>query len=294
MFLEKVNVLDFTARLPGPYAGYLLEKMGAKVTKVENINYPDPFNDKELKESDPIFSYWYKELNANKDIVRFNFSQDLPQIFELIDKAQIILMPHSEKLINLFKLKEKVKTKPLSIITIAGGSGKHKAMHDLNAIASIDAFNWHIKGSDSLPFLPFAGISFGQKAALCATSNMIKSLTEKRGNIHTLYLDLATKEDYAPFANKTHQKSKHLHTGKFPCYNLYKTKDSKAIALCAVEEKYWSNFCAALNFSFQISDRHDTSGEVKKEIQKKLQSLSAKQIEKATQEYECCITIIGL
>ena len=62
--LASLMVLDFTSRLPGPYATMVLADLGAAVVRIESANRPDMVRD--LPPFDGDISAWHGVLNRNK------------------------------------------------------------------------------------------------------------------------------------------------------------------------------------------------------------------------------------
>ena len=293
--LEDIVVIDLSARLPGPYAGYLLAQMGATVKKIENSRYPDAFNDPALHALDPIFKLWYEELNEHKEQIFLDFqsASDLETLQELIQEAHIVLIPKSQKVINICGLNTISQQTPLSIIQIGGGK-ELRSMHDLNALAQTKAFHLHIEQNDSPPFLPIAGISYGQQIVTEALACHLKASKQMQSVWHEIFLDETAHMQFAPFWSETLPTNrKHLHTGLFPCYNLYRTADNGILALAAVEEHFWDIFLKSFELSsLTADDRYDTSERVFELIKSKIASLTTKEAKLRIKGQDSCVTII--
>ena len=293
--LEGIVVIDLSSRLPGPYAGYLLEKMGASVLKIENTRYPDAFSDKSLHQLDPIFKLWYQRINENKTRISLDFEsfEDQKKLQSELRKAHIILAPRSKKVIEICGLEEISKLCPVSIIQIGGGK-TNRSMHDLNALALTEAFSMHTGQSDSPPFLPIAGISYGQQIASEALACHLKALRSNSSIWHEVFLDESTLMQFSPFASsETIKTAKHLHTGLFPCYNIYSTSDGGKIAVAAVEEHFWDIFTKSFELSLTADDRYDTSKKVFELIKSKIASLTTKEAKLRIKGHDSCVTVIG-
>lgn len=295
MILEGINVIDLTARLPGPYAGYILSTMGAKVLKVENIRHPDAFSEENLQKLEPIFSHWYQSLNEVKQKQYLDFDQkdDLEKLHELFSNAHIVLIPNKDKVIDLIGLKEIAKKFNLAVITVGGSHKGNQSMHDLNALALMPAFKMHIKENEKPPFLPIAGISYGHQIATEALGVYLKCLREKKSIFYECFLDLSTQKLYSPFWDESLTEcDKHLHNGRFPCYNLYKTQDGATIAVAAVEDKFWNIFIKTFELPLTLDDRYDTSQRVFKIIAKKFATFTTEEAKTKLDGQDICVTII--
>ena len=280
---NKLIVLDLTQRLPGPLASQQLLNQGAEVIKLSPKGKKDAF----IETQDPLFNEWYRNLNNKKKMIEIDFKNELQAY---IDSAQIIIAPSNFDC-DRYSFDQK------SIILV-NGSSKGQAMHDLNALALCHAFSLYLqdkKESQMIrpPFLPFAGIQYGSTIALSALSTHIKVQEEKKTIITNVYLDKSVSDVFDLFWNKEFQKlesSRSLHNGLFPCYNIYKTKDDKFIALACVEEHYFQKFCERFNLSLIIEDRFDTSNRVFNILINLFSSLTLSEIKQKIGDADICLT----
>jgi alpha-methylacyl-CoA racemase len=293
--LKGVVVVDLTSRLPGPYAGYLLSKMGAHVIKLENSNYPDAFSDERLHQLDPIFKVWYENFNAPKEKVSLNFQTPdaLERLQQIIKEAHIILTPKSAKVIQATGLKTIAQNHPLSIIQVGGGQGENKSMHDLNALAQTGVFHLHAEHSNEPPFLPMAGFSYGQQIATEALACHLECQKTLQSVWHEIYLDQTSQMQFQPMWSETLSACQsHLHSGKFPCYNLYQLNDGGVLAVAAVEDKFWEFFIKTFELPLTLDDRYDTSKRVQQLIQDKLATFSTDSVREKIKGHDSCVTIV--
>src|SRR5690606_21501925 len=101
--LHKISVLDLSARLPGPLATSHLQKLGARIFKVETPTREDPFLNKDLKELTPLFFEWYQNLNNEKIILNSSLAS-LKDEFK--EKFDIVVTTLSQKKIEALGLDE--------------------------------------------------------------------------------------------------------------------------------------------------------------------------------------------
>ena len=95
--LSDITILDFTYRLPGPFASKVLTDLGAKVIKIESpAPFDDPFNSGEIERIAPNFRDWYKNLAEGKDIQHLSQSEETGSIQTLINSSDVILIPISK------------------------------------------------------------------------------------------------------------------------------------------------------------------------------------------------------
>lgn len=303
--LKGMRILDLTHRLPGPLAGKVLAELGAEVIKIEDETHKDPFLSGMFSEFDRSFENWYEELNGKKRIARFDFKAEgaREQIHELIKGAEGILLSLSPKLkLKLGLDDDSLKAlKPnLAVVELEASSTHNKAMHDLNALAISGFLSLHVANETAdvvaPPFMPVAGIAFGQQVATQMLANILNSMRSQEFSKSTSYLHDTAESIFHPFWSKKLQKEKKtrfLHNGAYPCYSLYKTKDSQYVALAAVEDKFWSDFIEIFNVNLPLEKRFDTKPESFKIVAQMFAKLTAKEIENKTKDKEVCLSIVS-
>ncbi len=289
--LTDVKVLDLTTRLPGPMSSMILNSLGATVDKVENSDIgSDPFNSEDYLKHAPHFKDWYQKLNKKKDIFQISFKDNKKFLIQKIQEANIVLIPDGNYFNSLLK---EVPPQNCAIIKLSGGKNEWKSLHDLNALALTDMFKYHCNDSDMPPYLPFAGISYAHYLATLAIALLRKVEKSGKTNSQTVYLKDVSEFIFNSLAtSKTHENGKFLHNGSFPCYQIYKTLDSKKVCLAAVEEKYWINLNQAFNLELNSSDRFDTSGKTLNYLKNIFSKLHSGEINKQIKKAQLCLTIV--
>jgi alpha-methylacyl-CoA racemase len=289
-YLEDVQVLDLSTRLPGPMATMVLSSLGAKITKAENLDIgADPFQDNKYLEHAPHFKDWYDQLNKDKNILQFSFSQEQVKLEELLIESQIILLPDVKYFDDLLK---KLNLKNKAIIKLSGGKGEWKSLHDLNALALTKSFYFHYKENSLPPYLPFAGIGYAQYLATACLG--ILRRVERTNETHTEVIYLKEVTEYildALHSEQVTSPNRFLHNGAFPCYQIFRTQDDKAICLAAVEEKYWRNFVKTFNLDLNDEQRFDSSGKTTEILENMFAKLTSDEIRHMTKNTELCLTV---
>ena len=283
--LAGVKVLDLTQRLPGPFTTKILSNLGAEVTKLSPTGKKDAFLTQ--GKVDSLFLIWYNNLNENKKIKEVEYSSGLQKY---IDESDLVVYPQGFKK-DLFDFSNK------AILIVAGGKDDNTSMHDINALASTKAFHLytHNKTESQIdpPYLPFAGISFSQQMATEAVATIFKSKMQRMQVETTVYLDESVKFIFDHFWSSEIEKEKRfkfLHNGRFPSYNLYRTKDDLYIAIAAVEEHFWLKFCEIFNLPLKKEDRFDTSGTVFNKLINMFGNLTLDEIIHKVGDEDICIT----
>lgn len=300
--LKGIKILDFTHRLPGPLAGKILSDMGAEVIKVEDIKHKDPFLSGAFSDFDKSFENWYEELNKNKQVVRLDFKSPTikSDIQKLLVGAQGLLLSLSPKLkASLGLTDEELKELPLAVVELEASSTHNKAMHDLNALAISGYLSLHVAHENdpivAPPFMPVAGIAFGQQVATQILANIIESMRTKGFVKSVSYLHDTTDAILHPFWSSTlrsQKKTKFLHNGAYPCYSLYRTLDGQYVAVAAVEDKFWLDLKETFSIDLPLERRFETSDKAFDAVAAVFAKLTADEIEERTQNKELCLSIV--
>jgi len=302
--LQDVTILDFGHRLPGPLAGKILAGLGARVIKVEDHIFQDPFCAGAFAEFDPSFKDWYKELNNSKEVLRLDFKSPTikEEIKKLLMSATGVINGLPNKVQESLGIDEESilsLNHNLAVVDMKASKESKTAMHDLNALAMTGLLSLHIENRNedivAPPFLPIAGINFGHKVATDLLAVIFKVRQESKSYIHTTYLLESTEEIFSAFWPNSlrNSRSKFLHNGLYPCYSLYKTADAKYIALAAVEEKFWLEFCSVFNLDIPKEERFNYQNqETFNAISKCFLSHTQDQIKEITEHHDFCLSLI--
>lgn len=300
--LNGIKIIDFTHRLPGPLAGKILADMGAEVIKIEDIKHKDPFLSGMFSEFDRSFENWYEELNRNKKIIRLDFKDPSAklEIRKHLINAQGLMLSLGPKLkTNLALNDEDLKDLPLAVVELEASSTHNKAMHDLNALAISGYLSLHVAHENNPivapPFMPVAGIAFGQQVATQLLANIIESNRTKGFVKSVSYLHDTADAILHPFWSSTlrgQKKTKFLHNGAYPCYSLYRTSDGQYVAVAAVEEKFWNDLKETFSIDLPLERRFETTDQAFNAVASTFAKLTADEIEKKSQHKELCLSIV--
>jgi alpha-methylacyl-CoA racemase len=302
--LDGVKIIDLSHRLPGPLCGKILSDLGADVIKIEDNEFKDPFLSGLFAKFDSSFIHWYEELNTNKKILRFDFNskEDIQKIGEIIKNADAVIMgvPHKTRTKLNITNENLNYNKPFVVIELLASKKDNISMHDLNALADTGLLSLHVMDRKdeiiSPPLLPISGITFGHKGATDLIAGMYKSKISNSTVFVKTYLDEATENILGIFWPKKDRqlgRKEFLHNGKYPCYNIYKTKDAKYVALAAVEDKYWLRFCELFKIDKTINRfEYDTPSSFEI-IANAINIFSANEIAKIIKTEDLCLSIIN-
>ena len=275
--LSGITVIDISQNLPGPYCSYLLQKMGAKVIKIESDKKPDPAK---------YLPAFYKKLNGEKNIQKIDLTTDrgLCEFYEVVKRADVIIEGARPGVAK--KLKVDVETlsqyKPdiiyCSITGYGQNSPKHKTpAHDLNLQAESGLLKFFKEPKDSICVIPIADLTASQKACTAVLSSLLTRGAQKDKVIKPTYIDVSlgdaieemveiwkttipTTEQVEsqldkvkltkifpklnPFRNWIRNRTLREPLSTLPHYDAFKCKDRLWIALGIVDEQhFWKELC---------------------------------------------------
>jgi crotonobetainyl-CoA:carnitine CoA-transferase CaiB-like acyl-CoA transferase len=204
--LADVTVLDFSTLLPGPLAGLVLARAGARVLKIERPNTGDEMRSYTPRVGD--FSVNFALLNAGKESIEIDLkSKDAKdRLMPLIEKADVLIEQFRPGVMDRLGLgyEDLARINPgLIYCSITGwGQGGPKAMtaaHDLNYMAEAGILGLSA-GSDGAPVLPPVLAADIAAGAYPAVINILLALRNRETTKRGAYLDIAMGENLLTFA----------------------------------------------------------------------------------------------
>jgi len=287
--LKNVTIIDFTSRLPGPLSTKILKDFGAHIIKIESKkDFGDPFNDPELHKLNPCFKDWYENLNDQKSIHKLDLKEDQKKLEVLCEHADAFVIPDNPRF-EEFAL----KLKPKVIIRLSGGKAEWKSLHDLNALGMSQTFKLHLKDSTHPPYLPFAGIGYGQYLATTLLAALQCFYQTQKTVNEVVYLKDVTENIFNTFDSPSFVKTpRQLHNGAFPAYSLYKTSDDIIICLAAIEVKYWEKLLETFEIELKLEDRFNSSKECFEILEKTFSKYDASAIREKIKNQDLCLTLL--
>tara|TARA_S200000501_G_scaffold376577_1_gene431936 strand:+ start:521 stop:1609 length:1089 start_codon:yes stop_codon:yes gene_type:complete len=314
--LKGLKILDLTRLLPGPVATMHLADMGAKVIKIEDKNQGD--YSRSMSHVRNQISLLYLTVNKNKKVLRLNLKEkkDYKKFLHLIKEVDVLIesfRPGVMKKLHLDWNVLKNHNEKLVMCSISGfgqnGPLSSLAGHDINYLGLSGMLSQN-SGSDGKPVLPNLQIADLLGGALSAVQGILAGVfSVKMGNkgcfVDISMTDSVFAHNIMPllsinFFGKSSNPARDFLTGGLPCYNIYKTRDKKFMALGALELKFWRNFCLILNRKDLIK-KHWTLGQkiggtqamkVKAELEEVFSTKSREYWTNEFLEKDCCVTPI--
>ncbi|MBN2155895.1 MAG: CoA transferase [Candidatus Lokiarchaeota archaeon] len=313
--LKGIRVLDFSRMLPGPYCSMILADLGAEVIRIEDPNFlwgnPPPFYE------GTSISAFNAILNRNSKSISLNLKKAskgaLDVVQKFVKKADIIVegfRPGVTKKLGI-DYDSLSQINPSIVYCSITGYGQtspksKEAGHDINylSLSGLLGLNIHRDHEDPQPVIPCVQVA-DIGGALYAVIGILAALKKREGapdkkgdhvDISMADCVLSMNPMVAAFEfTNTSQEENILHGGNHPYYSIYRTKDGKFMAVGAIEMKFYTNLCNALELPQYIPKQY-ARGEERKEIyekfRKKFLSKTKKEWIKIFEKFEACVTPI--
>lgn len=274
MRLDGVRVLDLSRLLPGPFATQLLADAGADVIKVEDMDngdyarYISPYTD------DGVGTI-FDAVNRGKRSVAIDLKTDAGReaFMRLAETADVIFeqfRPHVvDRLgIDFESVRERNPVVVYCSLTGFGQTGPHndRVGHDLNYVGMAGLLDGTRADEEADPQIP--GYPIGDMAGgLFAAFSILGALVSRElGNTEGEYVDVSMTDVVASFSQAVAHEAltgddprpgETPLTGAAPWYDVYETADGRYVTIAAIEEKFWTNFCEAVDRE-DLIDTHAT------------------------------------
>ncbi len=271
--LRGVRILDFTTLLPGPMATLLLADAGAEVIKIEREQGED------MRRFEPRLgadSVNFALLNAGKRSIALDLKAPdaLRRLKPLIESADVVVEQFRPGVMDRLGLGYDAlrAINPRIIycaITGYGQSGPKAqiAAHDIN-YASDSGMLAIAAGADGAPVVPAALVADIAGGSYPAVMNILLALRQREQTGQGCKLDVSMSDNMFTFLYWA-MGSGFLHgvwpkpaggliSGGSPRYQIYRTADDCFVAAGPLEQKFWENFCSAIELpDSQRDDRAD-------------------------------------
>lgn len=302
--LHGVRVLDLTRLLPGAVATMMLADLGADVVKVEDPNGGD-------------YARWMGPQIAGQSVFfRMNNRDKRSIILNLKDKAgQDVLkrlVQQADVLIEGFRPGvmtrlgcdyDALKTVNPRLVFCAlsgwGAEGPYaqSANHDLNYVS--------VAGMPNAMETP--QVMGGQVAdiggAFIAVSGILAALFRRERTGTGGFVDASLAESALPFMLYNWVEAltfgfsggRGILTGGQACYRVYTAQDGRAVALGAIEEKFWGNFCNAVGHPEWIEHHINPARQqdMIREVSALFASRTASEWQTVLDGVDCCFTVVN-
>lgn len=268
--LADVTVVDLSTLLPGPLATRILAAAGARVVKIERPGGED------MRRMPPLSdgrSLVYEMLNAGKEILELDLKDpaDRERLEVRLASADVLVEQFRPGVmarlgLDPAALLERYPKLVICSITGYGQSGPlaQAAGHDLDYLAETGLLALAQTTAEGLPALPpvlMADIAGGAYPAVIA---ILLALLERRRSGRGRHLDVAMAPNLftlVPWALAQGlgglgwpAAGSGLTGGGSPRYAVYRTADGRLLAAAPLEERFWQQFCEAIDLPPALRD----------------------------------------
>ncbi|AJC19086.2 CaiB/BaiF CoA transferase family protein [Pandoraea sputorum] len=262
--LSGVTVLDLTRLLPGPLAGLRLAEMGARVIKIEDKGAGDYAREMMLGDDESPPSAFWRLLNRGKTVDRLDLKSDADR------KAFLEHVAHADVLLEGFRpgvmarlgfgYEVLASVRPSLVMASISGYGQQGLMaqaagHDINYIGYAGVLDQLCDAGDA-PIVPNFQIGDLYGGAQAAVQEVLAALVAAQRTGRGRWLDISMthevfRSNIVPAVAMHRQghvsrAGKDLLNGGVPCYQVYRTKDGRYMAVGALELKFWESLCDVL------------------------------------------------
>lgn len=272
--LKGVTVIDFSTLLPGPLASLILAEAGAEVIKVERPGEGDAMRGFGTPSGESSIEFML--LNRGKRSIELDLKSpdSRERLKPLIARADVLLEQFRPGVMARLGLgyDELKGSNPRLVycsLTGYGQSGPKAGTsgHDLNYLAETGLLRIGADAGGN-PAIPAALIADIAGGAYPVVINVLLALRQREHSGHGCYLDIAMADHLFPFqywaqglmeaTGRVPKPGGELLTGGSPRYQVYRTSDGKHLAAAPLEQRFWDNFCNAIDLDAPLRrDRND-------------------------------------
>lgn len=268
--LDDITILDFSTLLPGPMASLLLAEAGARVIKVERPGIGD-----EMRHYPPFLggqSALFALLNRGKESLALDLKspEDQARLIPWLDRSDILIEQFRPGVmtrmgLDYATLSQKYPRLVYCSITGYGQTGPKAqvAGHDLNYIAETGLLSLSM-GPPQAPTIPPALIADIAGGAYPAVMNILLALANRQRTGKGAHLDISMTDNLFPLVwwalgqyaatGTAPGNADSLLNGGTARYRIYPTSDGKFLAAAPIEDRFWGNFCAAIDLAPGLHD----------------------------------------
>jgi alpha-methylacyl-CoA racemase len=308
--LAGIRVLDLTRLLPGAMATLHLADMGADVVKIEDTEAGD--YSRTMGRVRDGMSDSFRLMNRNKRAMRLDLKHRSGR------EAFLRLAARSDVVVEGFRpgvmAKLGVAYDAVSAVngrivycSISGygqdGPYAQRAGHDVNYVGYAGVGDQI--GTAAGPVVPNFQIADLLGGALVPAMGILAALLDAKTTGRGRYVDVSMTDAVLAHAifpllgflecGRAAARGADMLDGGLPCYNVYRTKDARFMAVGALERKFWVTLCDILGCP-ELKDRHIVYGADAEPVKARLAGIFASRMQKEWTEVfaraDCCVSPI--
>ncbi len=307
--LAGIRVLDFSTLLPGPLATLILAEAGAEVIKIERPGRGD-----EMRSYVPKFgadSVNFALLNRGKKSIAMDLKDEAAraQLLPLIQEADVVVEQFRPGVMDRLGLgyDALAAINPRIIYCAITGYGQtgpraFVAAHDINYVAESGMLSL-AAGEDGAPIVPPALIADIGGGTYPAVINILLALRARDTSGKGCKLDIAMGDNLFTFlywamgnglaAGEWPKPGGDWVTGGSPRFFVYRTRDDKFIAAAPLEQKFWENFCIAIELDVALRDDAKDAAATKRAVARRLRDKTAAEWQAIFAGKDLCCSVVA-
>ena len=309
--LHDVRVLDLTRLLPGPVATMHLADMGADVIKIEDTGAGDYA--RAMGRAREGMSEIFRLINRNKRGLRLDLKQTAGRevFLRLARDAEVIVEGFRPGVMGKLGLDydSVAAINPRIVFCSISGYGQNgpyreRAGHDINYVGYAGVGD-QIGAEGGEPVVPNFQIADLLGGALTPVMGILAALVDARACGKGRYVDVAMTDAVLAHAifpllgyldgGKAPERGTGMLDGGLPCYNVYRTKDDRWMAVGALERKFWEAACDTLGCP-ELKAKHIVHGGQAAPVKERLAAIFATRTQgewtRVFDAADCCVTPI--
>lgn len=276
MALEGLRVLDLTRYLPGPYCTMLLGDLGADVVKVEEPFLGDPT--RALPPAVGEDSVVHAALNRNKRSLALDLRTEAGAaiVKQLAGRSDVLIESMRPGVLRRRGLGPEAlqEANPRLVFCSLTGYGQDgplslRAGHDIDYVAR-GGFLGANRDKDGRSVMPGAQVA-DMIGGLLATVGILTALQARERTGRGQIVDVSMLEGVLALMTVpltrlmagAHGRSEL--GGSHACYNVYRCRDGRELAVGALEPKFWETLCHSVGLP-QMAGRQWDEGESQREV----------------------------
>ena len=255
--LDGIRVLDLTRYIPGPYCAMLLGDLGADVVKVEEPFVGDPTRVVPPAVGDD--SAVHAALNRNKRSVAVDLRNEegVAIVRRLAAASDVLIEAYRPGVLARRGLGAEplLAANPRLVYCSLTGFGQdgplaRRAGHDLTYLARSGFLGTNC-GADGRPVLPITQVA-DMAGALVAAVAILAALQARVRTGRGQHVDASMWDGVRALLTVPVARRRaggglvNELSGAYACYNVYRCKDDRYLAVGALEPKFWEALCDAL------------------------------------------------
>ena len=286
--LAGIRILDLTRLLPGPMCTLHLADLGADVIKIEDPRGGD--YGRTLGRVKTANSALFLAVNRNKRALTLDLKQSAGRevFLRLAQQADAVVEGFRPGVVDRLGIgyRRVSAINPRIVYCSITGYGQNgpyrdRAGHDLNYCAQAGLTD-QIGDAGGDPVIPNFQVADLLGGAATAAMGILAALLDARQSGRGRYLDVAMADAVLAHAvlplatfmeqGATRPRGDDLLSGRYPCYQIYRTGDGRHMAVAALERKFWDSFCEIMGRP-DLKPLHLTEGEAAERAKREIAAI---------------------